>query len=139
VPGKQSASDVLRSEGDPNGILFVLFIPSKDSVGNDLPKGQDQEMWADAAGDLLATLFGGATEMPAAKGKWYNARTKKVITEEVILVHSYARRGDAEDEAKLFELAKFLHRMGKKLNQEEVGVVIDDVFHRIRKFPLAEG
>ncbi len=75
--------------------------------------------------------------MPPAKGKWLNEETDTIITEEVVLVHSYARGGDAANEEKLVELAKFLHRMGKKTKQGEVAVVIGDVFHRIRKFNLA--
>src|SRR5262249_49078990 len=118
-------------------VLFVLFIPSKDKDGGPLPRGEDQQLWADAAGDLLARIFGGATIMPPAKGKWLNEETATIITEEVVLVHSYARGGDAADEQKLMELAKFLHRMGKKTRQGEVAVVIGDVFHRIRKFNLA--
>jgi hypothetical protein len=37
-------------------------------------------MWADAAGDLLAELFGGATIMPPARGKWFNEESKQIIT-----------------------------------------------------------
>lgn len=129
---------VLRSEDEPNGVLFVLFIPSKDKNGNDLPAGQDQQMWANAAGDLLTTLFGGSTQMSPAKGKWLNEETGEIITEEVVLVHSYARGGHANDEVRLRTLAEFLHRMGKKTKQGEVAVVIGDVFHRIRKFKLAK-
>src|SRR5207302_1714166 len=103
----------------------------KDKDGNALPRGQDQQLWADAAGDLLTTLFGGATIMPPAKGKWLNEETGTIITEEVVLVHSYARSGDAAAREKLVKVAQFLHRMGKKTKQGEVAVVIGDVFHRI--------
>jgi hypothetical protein len=126
-------ADLLGSEPEPNGTLFVLFIPSKDKDGNDLP---DQGMWADAAGDLLSTLFGGATAMPPARGKWLNEETGEIITEEVILVHSYARGSHASDEARIKALARFLHRMGRETNQGEVAVVIGEVFHRIRRFTL---
>jgi hypothetical protein len=124
---------VLGSEAEPNGILFVLFIPSKDKLGNDL---SDQEIWADTAGNLLSELFGGATIMPPAKGKWFNEETSETITEQVVLIHSYARPSHASDEDKLRQLARFLHRMGQETNQGEVAIVIDNVFHRIRKFTL---
>lgn len=137
MPQKNAHKATLGSEDEPNGVLFVLFIPSKDKDGDPLPRGQDQQLWADAAGDLLTSIFGGATIMPPAKGKWLNEETDTIITEEVVLVHSYARGGDAANEEKLVELAKFLHRMGKKTKQGEVAVVIGDVFHRIRKFNLA--
>jgi hypothetical protein len=93
-------------------------------------------MWASAAGDLLTELFGGATEMPPARGKWLNEDTGRIITEEVILIHSYARTSHVNDEARIKRLASFLHRMGRETNQGEVAVVIGDVFHRIRRFTL---
>jgi hypothetical protein len=136
VPQENAHKTTLGSEDEPNGVLFVLFIPSKDKDGDPLPRGEDQQLWANTAGDLLTNFFGGATIMPPAKGKWLNEETGTIITEEVVLVHSYARGGDAADEEKLVELAKFLHRMGKTTKQGEVAVVIGDVFHRIRKFTL---
>ncbi len=137
MPEEKSHKATLGSEDEPNGVLFVVFIPSKDKDGGPLPRGQDQQLWADAAGDLLTRMFGGATIMPPAKGKWLNEETDTIITEEVVLVHSYARGGDAVAEEELLDLAKFLHRMGKKTKQGEVAVVIGDVLHRIRKFKLA--
>ena len=137
MAAKRSTQEILNSENETGSILFVLFIPSVDGMGKALPSGQDQQMWASAAGDVLSRLFGGSTQMPPAKGKWLNDKTNKIITEEIVLVHSYASETDAENPAKLTELAKFLHRMGKQTNQGEIGVVIGDVFHRIRKFPLA--
>jgi hypothetical protein len=125
---------VLGSEAEPNGILFVLFIPSRDKFGIDL---SDNEMWADAAGRLLSELFGGATQMAPAKGMWFNEETGQIIVEEIILIHSYAKPSHVSDEGRLRLLAGFLHRMGKETNQGEVAIVVDNVFHRIRKFILA--
>ena len=138
MPAEDTHARLLGSEEEPNGVLFILFIPSKDKDGHDLPAGQDQQLWANAAGDLLTTLFGGSTQLPPAKGKWFNEETGEIITEEVVLVHSYARASHVNDEGKLRKLAKFLHRMGKTTRQGEVAVVIGDVFHRIRKFKLAK-
>ena len=135
VPDANAQAKILGSETELNGVLFVLFIPSKDQKGKDL---RDQDMWANAAGDMLTNIFGGSTEMPPAKGKWLNDKTKEIITEKIILIHSYARESDANNEDKIRVLASFLHRMGKETNQGEVAVVIDGVFHRIRKFNLIE-
>lgn len=137
MPKKNAHVATFRSEDEPNSLLFILFIPSKDKNGGPLPRGEDQQLWADAAGDLLARFFGGATIMPPAKGKWLNEETDAIITEDIVLVHSYARDSDAADEGKLRKLAEFLHRMGKTTKQGEVAVVIGEVFHRIRKFTLA--
>ena len=138
MPNHKRIAKILGSTDEPGSVLFVLFIPSKTKGGKDLPKGQDQRVWAANAGDELTESFGGSTEMPGARGKWLNDESGEIVTEPVILVHSYAKESDAEDRGKLLSLAKFLHRMGKTLRQGEVALVIDNVFHRIRKFPLAE-
>src|SRR5690242_17016363 len=119
VPGgrasvAKSHSAILRSEDSTNDVLFVLFIPNKDKKGKEL---KDQELWADAAGELLTKLFGGATEMPPAKGKWYNEDDDEIITEGPILIHSYARAEHANDEERIQKLAEFLHRLGRETNQ----------------------
>ena len=100
---------------------------------------KNAELWTSAAGDKLTELFGGATEMPPAKGKWYNEETDRTIVETVVLVHSYATEAKANDENKIKVLAEFLHRMGRETNRGEVAVLIDGVFHRIRKFKRGGG
>ena len=60
--------------------------------GDDFPAGEDQQQWAEAIGDILAEVYGGATAMPVAKGKWFNDKTGKIVTEDVILIHSYVLR-----------------------------------------------
>lgn len=134
---KKLPAEILHSEEELGSILIVVFIPSKTKDGEDLPAGEDQQQWAEAVGDVLTEVYGGATEMPIAKGKWLND-DGKIITEEVILIHSYVRPSHMEEEGRLQQFAKILHRMGKRTKQGEVGVVIDGVFHRIRRFPLAD-
>ena len=84
----------------------------------------------------MSELFGGATQMPPARGMWLNEESGQIIVEEVILIHSYARSSHVNDETKIKALANFLHRMGRETNQGEVAVVIGEVFHRIRRFTL---
>ena len=80
MPDPKAQSKILGSELELGNVLFILFIPSKDKDGKDL---KDSELWASAAGTKLTELFGGATEMPPAKGKWYNEESKKIIPESV--------------------------------------------------------
>lgn len=133
----KTPSEILHSEEEPASVLFVAFIPSKTKDGDDLPAGEDQQMWADAVSDVLTEQFGGATIMPVAKGKWRND-DGKIIPEDVVLVHSYAQPSHAQDANRLHELAVILHRMGKRTKQGEVGLLVDGIFHKIRKFPLAD-
>lgn len=136
MPDPKAQAKILGSdEVEIGNVLFILFIPTKDKNSKDLP---DPELWRSGAGDLLTSLFGGATEMPPAKGKWYNEDTKKIVPESIVLIHSYASEAKANDENRIKALAMFLHRMGRETNQGEVAVVIDGVFHRIRKFTLGE-
>jgi hypothetical protein len=130
-----NVAEIFNAEQEPNGTLLVLFIPSKDKDGNDL---KDQDVWASSASSLLSELYGGATNMPPAEGRWYNEETKKIITEPVILIHCYLRERDVNDEAKYKKVAEFLHRMGRQTNQGEVVLVLGDILYRIRKYRLAE-
>ncbi len=118
-------------EDEANSTLVILFIPSKEKDGKDR---NDQELWVDAAATLLSDLFGGATIMPPAQGAWLNPETGQLIREAVVLVHCYVRGSQIDDPERLKALARFLHRMGAETNQGEVGIVIGDVFHRIRRF-----
>ena len=90
VADQVAISQALISE--PNGTLFVLFIPSKDRVPIDIP---DQEFWIRGAELLLTELYGGATTMPMAKGMWRNPQTGIIIEEKVALIHSYCRISQA--------------------------------------------
>jgi hypothetical protein len=130
-----NVAEIFNAEQEQNGTLLVLFIPSKDKDGNDL---KDQDVWASSAGNLLSELYGGATNMPPAEGRWYNEETKTTITEPVILIHCYLRQGAVHDEEKYKKVAEFLHRMGKKTKQGEVVFVLGDILYRIRKYTLAE-
>jgi hypothetical protein len=98
VPNAIAQAKTLGSEVELGNVLFVLFIPSKDKDGKGL---NDTELWTSAAGDKLTDLFGGATEMPPAKGKWFNEESKKIITESVVLIHSYASEAMANDENRI--------------------------------------
>ena len=123
-------SEILASETELNSKLFVLFIPSKDKDGNDL---SDEDMWATSAADMFTRIFGGATEMPPAKGKWYNEESDEIITEAVVLVHSYARDSAINQES-IQRIGEFCHRMGRETRQGEVALLVDGVFHRMREF-----
>ena len=64
----------------------------------------------------------------------HSCTPREIITEDVILLHSYARGGDAADDDKIRQIAEFCHRMGRETNQGEVALIIDGIFHRMRRF-----
>jgi hypothetical protein len=110
--------------------LVILIIPSHDRSETPLT---DREMWANAAMDLCADLFGGATAFEAFSGV-YKTADGRVLHDKPILVESYVKRADLEDRAKLTELLRFLKRMGKETKQAVVGLVINSVFHEITDY-----
>lgn len=130
---QKTVSDALNSEVE-HSVLFVLIVPSKAKKRNGLPKGQSQELWASEIGDELSTLFSGVTQMPPAQGKYFSTSENAVVSEQVILIHSYASVKDAEDKEKLGKLAYLLHRMGVVLDQEEVALIVDGVMHKITDY-----
>lgn len=126
-------SEILKGEIEPSSKLFVLFVPSKDKNGNHL---NDQDIWATAASEMFTRIFGGATEMPPAKGKWLNDETGAIITENVVLVHSYAPDSKIVPD-NIQKIADFCHRMGRDTSQGEIALLVDGVFHRMRDFHVA--
>ncbi len=136
MPKKQTHEEILGSEAEPNACLIVLFIPSKTDEGKELPpRGRSADGGGRSRGHARRAVRR-LHEMPTAKGR-RRSDDGEIIPEPAILVHSYAQQSHVEDDARMEKLAKFLHRMGKKTHQGEVAVVIDDVLHRIRKFPKA--
>jgi hypothetical protein len=110
--------------------LVILIVPSHDKNQKQL---NDQEMWAEAGMQLLGDVYGGATAFRTFKGV-YRTESNVLLWDEPILLESYVKRDDLENEEKLKELLGFLKRMGATTNQAAVGLVINDVFHEITDY-----
>ena len=121
--------DALRIDKS-NPVLVIVFIPTQDKNSKRL---KDAKMWLNAGITLLSELFGGATVM-TAQGCWLNPETEEIVREDVNLVHSYVSIDDAKKVDNFLKLGNFLHRMGAEANQGEIGVVVDQVFHRITNY-----
>jgi hypothetical protein len=119
---------VLRA--DVRQDLVILIIPSHDKKDLEL---NNQEMWAHAAMELFADLYGGATAFRTFAGI-YKAADGKILHDNPILVESYTSRDALEDRDNLTELLRFAKRMGRETNQAAVGLVINSVFHEITSF-----
>lgn len=112
-------------------VLIVLWIPSADRDGEDLP---DQDKWSTAALDLFAELYGGATAMPPADGIWRDEDRGKVIRESPILIHCYVTEEQAHDRKAQGKLGAFCRKMGKETRQGEVVLLIDGEWHSFKNF-----
>jgi hypothetical protein len=113
--------------------LVILAIPSHDKNGKAL---NNQDQWAQAALDVFAELYGGATAFETFAGI-YKDDTGQVHRDKPILIESYVAEGDLEDETKLRQLCDFIRRMGAETRQKAVMLVIDNVFHEITDFSAA--
>lgn len=107
---------------------LILIIPSHDRKNKRLG---DQAMWADAAANLFAQLFGGATAFKALAGV-FRTDDGDILTDEPILLECYANRADVESETHLNGLLEFAVRMGKETKQDTVALVINDFMHYIK-------
>ena len=107
---------------------MTIYVPSRDRDGQPVAF----EAWVRRTMALLSEVGGGATRMPAAEGVWLNRETGSAISEAVVLVYSYVD-GDALA-ARLVDVRRLLHQMGRQLNQGEVVVEFSGVFYKIRDF-----
>jgi hypothetical protein len=118
--------------GGRKRVLVVLFVPS---VERDGVTPIDQDVWVDAALELLGRIFGGATAYPKARGIWRDdERAGALVKDEPVLIHCYTTPEDIEHTGKLAELRDFCHRMGREAKQGEIGLVVGDEYFAIRHF-----
>jgi len=108
-----------------------LFIPSHDKDQKELPA---PDQWADAALDLFAELFGGATAFETYAGIYRDKVSGKDLKDKPILIESYTLMQNVKDVQKLNKLVDFMKRMGKETRQAAVAVVIDNTFHEVTEF-----
>ncbi len=71
-------------QSDERQDLVILIIPSHDKREEELT---DQEMWANAAMDVFADLFGGATAFKTFAGI-YKAKDGKILHDNPIMIES---------------------------------------------------
>jgi hypothetical protein len=132
LPPNRDVRRILKDieSGDRKG-LVILFIPSHTK--NEKPiDAQDQ--WADAALDLFAELYGGATAFNTYAGIYRDKVRNKDLKDKPILVECYAERSRVVDSATLTQLVDFMKRMGRETDQAAVAVVIENTFHEITEF-----
>jgi len=122
----------LKSQPGRKTLLVVLFIPSVERNG---VSPVDQDSWIDDALELFGRLFGGATAYPKARGIWRDdERDGVLVKDEPVLIHCYMNPDDISDEVNQAELGQFCRRMGRAINQGEVGLVVGDEYFAITDF-----
>jgi hypothetical protein len=113
-------------------VLLVLFVPSADRDGKTL---SNQDEWKRKALDFFGGTYGGSTAMPRAEGIWRDdEKSGNLVRDFPILVHCYMTEEQAQDKKLLVKLGAFCRKLGKEMNQGEVAVVLDGVFHTFSGF-----
>ncbi|MGO9816081.1 MAG: hypothetical protein ACLP53_35610 [Isosphaeraceae bacterium] len=135
MPAGSSSPEVERIASDVEmgrqQVLVILFIPSHDRDEKDL---KTRDLWADAALNLFADLFGGATAFDTYAGIYRDKVRGKDLKDKPILVESYTELERVRNLDILNDLVSFMKRMGKEAKQAAVAVVINNVFHEITNF-----
>lgn len=131
MPTPSADPEVVFRSSLPTGTsLVVVFIPSKDRVGEPI----DQEYWVDEVLTTLGRLFRGATAYPRGKGVWRDDDQGGVLLrEEPVIVFSYPASEALTSEA-LTQLYNTLSRMGREANQGEIGVIVDGKYYGITEY-----
>ncbi len=83
---------------------------------------------------MLGTLFRGATAFPPGRGVWRDdAQDGRLVFDDTVLVTSYVDP-EALTDRTLMEFRRFLHRLGRRGQQGEVGAVIGGNYYGITEF-----
>jgi hypothetical protein len=117
-------------QSDKHQDLVILFVPSHDKKQNQL---SDQDLWAEAALNLVGELYRGGTAFDTYAGV-YMMPDGTILKDKPITIETYVEREHLLDMAKLKRLLDFLKRTGRDTNQAAVGLVINHVFHEITRF-----
>jgi hypothetical protein len=132
LPPNKDVQRILKDiESGDRKSLVILFIPSHTKKENEIAA---QDQWADAALDLFAELYDGATAFNTYAGIYRDKVRNKDLKDKPILVECYAARSQVIDVAKLTQLVEFMKRMGRETDQVAVAVVIENTFHEITEF-----
>lgn len=113
------------STADPC-VTVVIAVPSRTQK-NKVIKDQDQR--ADAALELFARLFKGATGYHALGT--YLSESGEILRDEPIMIESLASNAEINDEGRLRQLGEFAKRLARETDQEAVFIAIGNTRHYI--------
>lgn len=122
--------------GPPAGTVHVtLFVPSVDRHGNPI----DQDYWVQRSLETFGSLFRGATAFPPGKGVWRDdEQDESLVFDDTQMITSYVPPATLAKPEVLVSLREFLHLLGRKTNQGEIGVVIGGEYYGITEFDHEE-
>lgn len=105
-----------------------IYIADKDAYGYPILPA----FWIEAAKQLFAHYFGGASVYPSVEGVWKNSETGKIINEHTIVIEALVSQADLiEHFAKVEDL---ISRYAKTTNQAEVLLEVGTSLFRYKNF-----
>ncbi len=107
-------------------VTVVIAIPSRTRKKRVI---KDQDQRADAALELFARLFTGATGYRAMGS--YRSESGEILKDEPIMIESLASHEEINDEKKLRQLGEFGRRLARETDQDSVFVAIGNARHYI--------
>lgn len=120
------------STSDPS-VTVVIAIPSRTRPDKDgkTKEVKNQDQWADAALELLARLFVGATGYHAIGS--YLSESGKILKDKPIMIESLASNEEINDKERVRQLGEFARRLARETDQESVFVAVDNTRHYIAR------
>jgi len=113
------------STADPC-VTVVIAVPSRTQKDKEI---KDQDQRADAALELFARLFKGATGYHALGT--YLSESGEVLRDKPIMIESLASNAEINDEGRLRQLGEFAKRLARETDQESVFVAIGNTRHYV--------
>ncbi len=124
---RKSYAELLGVTHGSKIVLLVLWVPSKNRVGEELA---NQDDWKERAIAMFTKLFNGATAMPPVDGAWRDPDPPNtIIRERPIMVHCYTEPVKLTHPGAMKEMGDFCRRMGLETGQGEVFLLIDSILH----------
>src|SRR4051812_37308920 len=121
APADQLITDIIADiRFDRADAIVIIAIPSHMQSGEAMAKGQ-QSRWANAAMELFADLFGGATALRSYKGI-YKSDDGKYLWDDTILIQGFTGLESLDDYDTIKSVVDFAKRMRVALDQEAVMV-----------------
>ncbi len=115
------------STAEPS-VTVVMAIPSQTRKDKEV---KDQDQRADAALELFARLFTGATGYRAFGGAYWSEEKRKMLMDKPIMIESLASNAEINDKDRLHQLGDFAARLARDTDQECVFIAINNTRHYV--------
>lgn len=111
--------------------LIVLIIPSHEKSGKPV---RGQNAIVKRGMELLCDLFGGATQLEARAGIFWDEKSETYLNDRPMLLESYAKITELEKVETLEAIVGFVKQVGRDTKQASMAFVVDGHMHFIENY-----